>query len=114
MKALPSQQTEMFQPERKSYHNTVCESPADVRAYEAVAAKQDSKILAFMVTATDRRDFTSDEIQKFFPTMLLTSVRRALTNLMKAGYVEDTGNKRKGSFGRNAIIWRLRNQSLNK
>lgn len=88
---------------QSSYHNTAGETREQSRVYEQVAQAQDDKILALMNFAAT---WTADDIHRHFPNMLLTSIRRALTNLSKAGYIEICG-KKEGKYKRNVLVWRI-------
>lgn len=105
MKALPSQlQTEMFQPERKSYFNTVSESPTEVRTFEATAKAQDERIFSQFTTG---RQWTADELHDELKTIMLTSVRRSLSTLSAGGFIMVVG-KKKGNHDRNVLIWKMK------
>ena len=105
-----------------SYHNTCgIEDTAD---YQRKALTQDELILAFFrlpfwdrvriekATFPDRRTFNelfspSDLNAMVLPDALLTSVRRALSNLTKAERLVKTDMLVDGLYGRPEGLWKL-------
>lgn len=59
--------------------------------------------------------FTASEIFRAFDKrpqkMLLTSVRRSINSLYKAGLLHKTNIKRNGMYGRPEVVWRLKIKS---
>lgn len=96
------------------YHNTTRESDErKLQVYEETARFQNDKILWFMSDNQRAQGYTSNEIHEHFPGMLLTSVRRALTDISKdvhnpMGTVYDTGERRRGGFGRSVLVWQYK------
>jgi hypothetical protein len=85
------------------YHNTTNESDP---AFEKKATSQDYEVLSFL---KGYGQATASFIwrQRFTTFTPLTSVRRALTNLEKEGFIEKAG-KQKGIYGRNEFIWKVK------
>lgn len=95
-----------------SYHNTlpiVDEKELDKR--EEKAKGQDKQILEFF-ESHKHESFTPAQIHLLFAQKWpLTSVRRSLTNLSKAGKLLVTGEKRPGYFGEPNNCWRLKTEN---
>lgn len=93
---------------KESYHNTVPESGITLEAYRRRANEQDAAVLSvFRVSPT--RLFTPFEIWLSFSRKWpLTSIRRAITNLQRAGKLEKTEFKKDGGYGRLNNCWRLK------
>ena len=88
------------------YHDTIPAPPQLRLKFERKAAKQDCKVLYFF-RAHPFRDFTPPEVHKAigYPGPV-SSVRRAITNLTKEGWLQKTGNLRPGEFGTSNNCWR--------
>lgn len=116
MKASYPQQLAIFGVNR--FFNTTQEKDEkQLQGFEGTAKYQDERVLKFMKEMQRPTGWTSCEIQAHFPDMLLTSVRRSLNNLMKdehnpEGTVEQTGEKRKGTYGMNVLIWRYKQPKI--
>ncbi|MCG7851203.1 MAG: hypothetical protein MIO92_01635 [Methanosarcinaceae archaeon] len=52
-------------------------------------------------------NFTPCEIEDILPQYLLTSIRRAVTNLTKEGKIIKTGKMKIGKYGKQVHTWRL-------
>jgi Fe2+ or Zn2+ uptake regulation protein len=92
-----------------SFHNTIEARGEDLKAYESRASSQELKILSHF-RANVGRMFTPSEIHKklFDPFVTpLTSVRRAVTNLSKAGMLRKTDIKVSGPYGMPEHCWYL-------
>lgn len=59
------------------------------------------------VQALALRNMTADEVAKDVGASIL-SIRPRITELKREGLLHDTGERRKNSSGRNAIVWSLR------
>ena len=91
-----------------AYFNTTNESGQDLEQYIKQAQGQELAILQFFLQHSNDT-FTPAEVQAGIQDIgLLTSVRRAMTNLTCKGYLEKTTEKRKGRFNRNNFTWRLK------
>ncbi len=51
---------------------------------------------------------TADELEQLMPNMRQSTVSGRVRDLVKAGILEDSGEKRGTRTGRAAIVWRLR------
>ena len=72
------------------------------------AKGQELLILTFFVKHKGEL-FTPSEVQdRLEEPSILTSIRRAMTNLTKRGFLEKTDIKRQGKFGRPNFCWRLK------
>ena len=90
------------------YHNTTNES--NVFGFEAKAQSQDGLVLEFLQNWTDvwGKTFTCEDIHRtVLPDAPLTSARRAVSNLYKAGLLEQIGKVR-GKYNRPIYLWRLK------
>lgn len=77
----------------RHYHPTKLDTGQTLLDFERTARNQDNEILTFMQHHASQ-DFTAYELDsRFQGKMLLTSIRRALTNLEKAGLIECTGSR---------------------
>ncbi len=91
---------------RSSFHNTIGLAPAEKEAAEHKAGSQELIILSFYNDHRTRM-FTPSEIHKalFKPETPLTSIRRAITNLTKAGHLRKTDVKTLGPYGMPEHAW---------
>ena len=94
--------------EETSFYNTTRESGDRLVCYEAVALSQEELVLQFFQQHPDELLKPSQIHSRVFtPSVPLTSVRRAITNLTKCGILEKTEWKGMGTFGRPVYCWRL-------
>ena len=88
----------------KSYYNTTNEKGATLFDSERKAQSQEEKILTFFQTHLDQ--FSPTSIKRLvLPNSPLTSIRRAITNLTKAGKLKKTGIKVLGTYGKLEHCW---------
>ena len=91
---------------RGQYFNTTGETGVTLATYRNKAAEQDKEVLDII----DRLGGSASPSQvwravsKKWP---ITSCRRAMTNLTKAGKLVKTGEKRLGEYGRAECVWRM-------
>ena len=99
----------------KTYHNTTELSGDELKQAIDKAVSQDDKVLIYFRNNADK-EFTPSEVHKeIFPANVpLTSVRRALSNLTRKGYLEKTDNQKTGVYGRPEYTWQLFNWDLTK
>lgn len=93
-----------------SYHNTVPLNGVELDDRKEKTANQDKMILEFF-EVYHALDFTACEIftsLKHKENILLTSVRRAITNLTIDGKLIKTENKRRGIYKHLVSTWRLK------
>ena len=89
------------------FHNTIGLVPSEHREKEKKAINQNDKILGLF---KDHKycDFTPAEVYlKFGQQIPLTSIRRCMSDLTKAGDLVKTDNKRKGLFNEINYTWTL-------
>ena len=87
-----------------SYHNkTQLLTQTQLSVYESIAQTQDRKILNYFAEHPVQ-GLTCDDIEIAFPDMLLTSIRRSLTNLSHSGNLVKIG-QRDGQYGRPVNIY---------
>lgn len=89
-----------------AYHVTTDLTPAQHVAAATAASRQDDAVLA--VFRHENRPLSPDEVLALLPSQcLLTSVRRAITNLTKAGALVKLHQYRDGPYGRPVGLWAL-------
>lgn len=99
----------------RSHFNTTDESGNKLRDFEQKAQGQEIEILRLFKGQARKRkvaEFTPSQVHsriwfkndKNYP---ITSVRRAMSNLTKMGFLEKTLKKKTGPYGRPEYIWRL-------
>lgn len=89
-----------------SYHNTVPVSGDDLLlAVKAAAAQDDAVLLLFGAGGV----WSPSQVHRYFTqcghAWPLTSVRRAISNLTKAGHLVITGGTVVGPYGRRENTW---------
>jgi|WetSurMetagenome_2_1015567.scaffolds.fasta_scaffold00103_83 hypothetical protein len=91
------------------YHNTTDLSGETLDKKEAKALTQDDKVLAFF-SQNPGENFTPYEVWKYMNlyNVPITSIRRAISNLTKAGYLVKTSIKRAGQYGELNFAWTLK------
>ncbi len=96
------------------FHNTIGLLPSEKVERERKALSQTEHILQIFKAYPDK-DFTPPEICEHLPGFpLLTSVRRSISDLTKAGDLVKTENKRMGKFNEMNYTWKLRSGSTLK
>jgi hypothetical protein len=94
----------------RTFHNTINESGSQLLNSEAKARSQQERILAFFRDYPYQYFTPFDIHKKVLPYAPITSVRRAITNLQKAGHLDKTGYMVLGDLGKNNHCWRLKNE----
>jgi hypothetical protein len=91
------------------YYNTTKEKGEQLTIFKKRAKKQDDKILEFFQD-NPMVEFGASQVWNalFYNSVPITSVRRSVTNLVQDNKLEYTGRKRKGVFGRNESLIRLK------
>ena len=91
------------------YYNTTQEQGKQLKIFQSKTKSQDEKILEFFKD-NPMVEFGASQVWNalFFNSAPITSVRRSITNLIEEGKLEYTGRKRKGIFGRNESLIRLK------
>jgi hypothetical protein len=91
------------------YYNTTKEQGEQLAIFKKRAKKQDDKILEFFQD-NPMVEFGASQVWNalFYNSVPITSVRRSITNLVQDNKLEYTGRKRKGVFGRNESLIRLK------
>jgi predicted transcriptional regulator len=89
------------------YFNTTQESAHVVADYEEKARRQDDEILHIFRTLKDL-EFASYEIEKVLEKYPRSSVVRSINTLTKKGFIEKTGHKIMGNYGRHVNTWKYR------
>jgi hypothetical protein len=92
-----------------TYYKTVPESEEKLQEYRNKAASQESRIASFFELNPDAA-WTPWEVQSlvFFGKTPITSVRRSMSDLTRAGILTKTGQlKEAGYYGRRSYSWKL-------
>jgi len=98
------------------FYNTTQLKNGDLDRAKKKASSQQERILAFFMSNPGRL-FTPDEVwTHVFPVRdfgddsrntPITSIRRAITNLTKAGYLEKTHQMKSGYYDKLVYCWKL-------
>jgi hypothetical protein len=93
-----------------TYFNTNRLEGNDLKRAVMATLTQDSKILRFFI-ANEHKPWSPDQVWQieFFQSVPLTSVRRSISNLTAAGYLEKLKVMRMGNYGRPVHVWRVKN-----
>lgn len=87
------------------FHNTVAEKGEDHRLHRAMTFRQEDEVLDFF-RSFPMFPFTAYDVQEALPSMLITSIRRSLTDLAKIGKLRKVDSV-KGPYGVRVFRWRL-------
>lgn len=92
-----------------NYFNTTGESGENLKKYIDSARSQQKEILEHF-RKHPGRNFSPHQIWQtlFDDRTPQTSVRRAISNLTKMGFIEKTPEMHPGAYGRRTHSWRLR------
>ena len=89
---------------KRGFYNTNIETGAELAKSWETARDQQSKILGFFA-AHPGRDFTPFEVQAHTEIKIITSVRRAITNLTLMGFLRKTPIQKLGNHGKMNFCW---------
>ena len=91
------------------YHETIGYQPTETSFNAAVRVAVNARNVRDRVAAVlaERGPMTADEIAAVLGLSILT-VRPRVTDLNKAGRIEDTGARRQTGSGNAAIVWRIK------
>jgi len=87
------------------FFNTVSEDHTQELESRLLAKYQQDKILKFFMENW-ASSFTPWEVAGQF-NMLITSVRRSITNLTTAGFLTKTEDMKAGPYGKKSFLWKL-------
>lgn len=90
----------------KDFHNTVEEDGQTLIDLKARAASLQQRIYLFFRQNPDKA-FTPHEVNQALPGTLITSVRRAMTNLAEADWLIKTNEKVMEQHGVNNFKWKF-------
>ena len=90
-----------------SFYNTTQATGAVLVRFEQKAGTQETAVLN--IFRTSKKGLTASEVFKIFPAKNtpITSIRRAITNLMENKYLVKTSIRREGIYGRPETEYRL-------
>jgi Fe2+ or Zn2+ uptake regulation protein len=96
----------------ESYHNSTHARGTELAGYEKKARKQDEQVAELFrkhapFPLSPSRVHRALGGESFGP---LTSVRRAVTNLERAGVLEKLDRRMRGPYGRPEHLWRLKRE----
>lgn len=92
----------------KNHHNTTNLTGTNLDQANDKAQGQQVAIMQFF-TARPGGEYTACQVFSALEDYPLTSVRRAISNLARAGHLIKTPNKQVGLFGALAYTWKLAN-----
>lgn len=87
-----------------AFYNTTNESGNQLDLFSKKAVRQQDKVLEIFRV---QRQATASEVWQHFDKAPLTSVRRAISDLTKLGYLEKTEDYKQGLYGRNETIYKI-------
>lgn len=93
-----------------SYYNTNKESGKTLDYSRMKANRQEKKVLEFFQSNQSEERFSPEDILEkvdFGKPVPITSVRRAMTNLTKAGHLKKTAYMKVGNFGKRVHTWQV-------
>ena len=91
----------------KTYHNTTGEKGSQLDLFVKINKKQDQEILDYFKIFNQFQPSVCWSL--FFKSfnVPLTSVRRSINTLTKAGYLIKTTEKKPGMYGRPEYVWKI-------
>jgi hypothetical protein len=96
----------------ESFYNTIKLRGRDLEVADGKAKSQEETILAFFLRCPGMR-FTPFDIQEILlPGAPITSIRRAMTNLVYKDKLEKTKYKKPGKLGKPNYMWQLKRGQL--
>jgi plasmid rolling circle replication initiator protein Rep len=90
-----------------SYYNTTKETGENLKNYQAKANNQKEKILSILTMGKSMNPNFTTSASRLNLNCPITSVRRAISDLVSEGLIEYTGEKRTGKYGRPENIIKL-------
>lgn len=93
-----------------TFHNSVPLSGQELEDATEKASRQKDRILLFFMSHPNSTFTPSEVSEALFIPMLLTSVRRSITDLTKEGRLIkcDVSESRKGAYGTLNRVWRYK------
>ncbi len=90
------------------YYNTTNEKGSDLRKNISKANYQNVRVMELFQDKSSESAYSPSQVMNLaLPDAPITSVRRAMSTLTKAGYLTKTQDKRYGIYGRLEYIWKL-------
>ncbi len=90
------------------FYNTIGEQGEELENSRNNAKSQEEKILHFFRFQHRYSYLTPFEVQYYvMPSVPITSVRRAMTNLTKKGYLRKMATQKRERWGKYNYTWRL-------
>jgi len=96
-----------------SYYNTNKETGEVLKKSNRKATNQEDLILTYFRCVKYPKELSPDYFINMvcFENTPITSIRRALTNLTKKGYLEKTDKMVTGQYGKKVHTWKLKKRS---
>ena len=91
-----------------AFNDTTSEAPQQIEAFKKKNESQDETVIGIFQKV--KKPMGASEVYKRYPiaNVPITSIRRAISDLQCEGFLIDSGEKRKGLYGRNETVWILR------
>lgn len=90
------------------FHNTIALEGEELKEAILACERQDDQVLIIMQAIGSGTP--TDVLNKFPGSILKTSVRRALTDLVKLGHLRKTNIRVPGPYGKKEHLWEVRTQ----
>jgi hypothetical protein len=87
-----------------SHFNTTNESGKQLSLLNEIAVNQEEKVLELF---TIYKKLSPSDVHKYYSQNPITSLRRAISNLTKKGFLIKTNEKKIGEWNRNEYIWEI-------
>lgn len=91
----------------KNFFNTTKENGTLLIEFDKLAEKQENEILSLF---QQKQSLTPSDVLVLTDNILLTSIRRSITNLTKKGKLIKSDEKKVGIYGRKEYIWLINNE----
>lgn len=96
---------------RNAFHNTTEIEGEELKQAQKIASGQDQEVLR--IYRNLRQPMSAEVVHSMYSigkkrNVPLTSIRRAISNLTKAGYLEKTDETETSQYGRTVHKWRVR------
>jgi len=99
----------MLKTNKMTYYNTTNSTGSDLSLHNFQASKQDDRIYQiFRVKSVSMTPFeVHKHYEKYFVSVPVTSIRRAMSTLTRDGRLEKTNDRKMEVYGKNNYKWKL-------
>ena len=87
-----------------SHFNTTKESGNQLSLLNEIAVNQEEKVLELFKI---KKKLSPSDVWEYHKNYPITSIRRAISNLTKKGFLIKTNEKKIGEWNRNEYIWEI-------